>query len=229
MQNVIEYKETSFELKDIDKSSRVMIGAYAAYNNEDSHKDIGRKGMFTKSWNENSMRIKHFLNHDVTKPVGKVTRFWEDEKNAFYESKIGTHAFGNDVLEMAESGLLTEHSYGYKVIKSNKTNVGGRELIEVKLMEISNMTGWGSNPNTPLISYQKSMLEDSGFLQKMIDRNKCLETFCKNTTATDETIESLLLEAKHLTQIIMDLSKKNSTMPPSSTLPQEWTGKIIFN
>jgi uncharacterized protein len=229
MQNVIEYKESSFELKDINKSSRVMIGAYAAYNNEDSHLDIGRKGMFTKSWNENSVRIKHFLNHDVTKPVGKVVKFWEDEKNAFYESKIGTHAFGNDVLEMAESGLLTEHSYGYKVIKSNKLGNGGRELIEVKLMEISNMTGWGSNANTPLISYQKSMQEDASFLQKMVDRNKNLEKFCKDSTATDETIELLLLEAKHLTQIILELKKQDSTMPPLSTLPQQWTGKLIFN
>ena len=224
MSEIISYKSFDFELKDIDKGSRIMVGSYAAYNNEDAVGDIGRKGMFTKTWAENFSRVRHLLNHDVTQAVGKVERFWDEGDNAYYKSKIGTHKLGDDVLEMADSGLLNEHSYGYKTIKSIKNKTGQRELLEVKLLEFSNLTGWGVNERTPLISSTKSVSDDS-YNVKMIKHLDSLEKFCRNTTASDETIELMLLEAKQLTQIIIDLT---TTQPEVKAIVPDENIKTIL-
>lgn len=219
MSKIIEYKSFNCELKDVDKTGRNMVGAFTAYNNLDSDGDIGRKGMFTKTWAENFSRIKHLLNHDATMPVGKIEKLWEDDNHAFYKSKVGTHKLGDDVLEMADSGLLTEHSYGYNRIKENKSKEG-MELLEVKQWEFSNLTSWGANESTPLISFSKSQDKEQLTI-KMVKRSAALEKFCRSTTATDETIELLLLESKQLTQIILDI--QNTTEPEiKSTLPVEF-------
>ncbi len=103
MSEAIIYKTIESEVKEVDVKGRTMIGAFTRYNVKDSDGDIARKGMFTKTWQENFKRIKHLLNHDVTKPVGQIKRLWEDEDYAYYESAVGTHKLGDDVLEMAES------------------------------------------------------------------------------------------------------------------------------
>lgn len=222
MSEIMNYKSSfDCQLKDVDKGSRKMIGAFTKYNVLDSDGDIGRKGMFTKTWKENFSRIKHLLNHDVTKPVGKVQKLWDDDDFAYYESKVGTHKLGDDVLDMAESGLLTEHSYGYNTIRKNKADKGN-ELLEVKQWEYSNLTGWGANEYSPLISFTKENGND--LISKLENRQKALEKFCKNTTATDETIELLLIESKQLTQIILDISTTATEPEHKSTLPDEWKG-----
>lgn len=181
MSDIIKYKVAfDCQLKDVDKKGRQMIGAFTRYNVKDSDEDIGKKGMFTKTWSENFARIKHLLNHDITKPVGKIQKLWDDDDYAYYESKVGTHKLGDDVLDMAESGLLTEHSYGYNVIQSKDTKEG-RELLELKQWELSNLTGWGANEYSPLISFTK---EKADYISKLEKRAKALETFCRTTTAT---------------------------------------------
>jgi len=49
----------------------------------------------------------------------------------------------------------------------------------------------------------------------LVLRQKNIEKFCRNSTATDETIELLLIECKQLTQIIIE----KSTMPDMVECP----------
>lgn len=210
MHSPILYKNAfSCELKDVDKSKRTMMGAFTRYNVVDSDKDRGKRGMFVKTWSENFARIKHLLNHDVTKPVGKIKRLWDDEDYAYYDSAVGTHKLGDDVLEMADSGLLTEHSYGYSTVKQQKASDGINELLEVKQWELSILTGWGANEHTPLLAFTKAM-DKEGLSKKLAERMKALDKFCRNSNASDETIELLLLEIKQLQQHILDLTEKST-------------------
>jgi HK97 family phage prohead protease len=219
------YKIKSFDLavKDVDMNTRTIVQAYTRYNIIDSDGDIGRKGMFNKTWSENMSRIKHLLNHDTTKPLGRVEKMWDDSEYAYGQSKIGTHSLGDDFMKMAESGLITEASYGYKVMKEQKGREGN-ELLEVKLWEWSSLTAWGANQYTPIISltkgYNKAEQED-----KIASRIKALERFCKNTTATDETIQLLLLELKQLQQLFIDNQK--TTEPVISTQPEEKGDELL--
>lgn len=205
MDDILIYKNYEYELKDVDNTSRTIIQAFAKYDTPDADKDISRKGLFTKSWNENKNRIKHLLNHDVTKPVGKPENIYDEQGFAIMKSKIGTHKLGDDFLEMAVSGLITEASYGAIPTRYNKLKGGGRELLETKLMEISSLTHWGAQQFTPLLSVNKC-LDKETYVQKLLKRSEALEKFCKSSTASDETIELLLLESKQLTKIIIDSS-----------------------
>lgn len=218
MNNVYSIKSFDLAVKDVDMESRTVVQAYTRYNVKDSDGDYGRKGMFTKTWSENSHRIKHLLNHDTTKPVGAIKELWDDSEFAYYKSKIGTHTLGDDYIKMADSGLITEASYGYQTIKQNKVD-DGNELLEVKLWEVSSLTAWGANQYTPIISLTKSLNKEEN-ADKVGTRIKALEKFCKNTTATDETIELLLLELKQLQQLFIELSTK-STQPVEETVEPE--------
>lgn len=207
-------------IKDIDGKKGIITGYFSAFNNVDSDGDIIRKGAFSKTIMENgpqspNPRIKHLMNHNTSMPLGVLKSLYEDDKGLAYESQSGSHSLGQDFIKMVESGLITEHSIGFRTVKRNQLqdyegymknpSAGWFELTELKLWEGSSLTAWGANGNTPITGMKNLSKEDQ--LQKMLDRSKALEKFCRNTTATDETIELLLIEQKQLTQLIIDLQK----------------------
>jgi hypothetical protein len=53
--------------------------------------------------------------------------------------------------------------------------------------------------------------------EKVEQRMKALEAFCRNSDATDETIELLLIEAKQLSQLLIDITAKEITLPVIET------------
>lgn len=216
MKTVYAYKMFDCELKDVDRKTRTVKGYFAAFNTKDADGDVIRPGAFAKTIAENGPasthpRIKHILNHNPYQPLGKLKSLTEDAHGLLYESEIGTHQLGDDFLKMVESGLISEHSIGYRVIKEendreNETNY----LNELKLWEGSSLTAWGANEFTPLVSAKGvgvDVLEE-----KML----ALEKFCKNSDASYETIELLLLQIKQLHQYIIDLK---GTEPGDATQP----------
>lgn len=216
-------------VKDADSKKGIVTGYFSNFNNVDGDGDIIKPGAFTKTIAERGPksaqpRIKHLLNHDTSKPVGRLTELYEDAKGLAYESQAGTHKLGKDFIEMVESGLVTEHSIGFKIVKRNQLQdyenyvknpgAGWYEITETMLWEGSSLTAWGANHLTPITGV-KNLSADQ--LQDLINRQQAVEKFCRNSTASDETIELLLLESKQLIQIICDLK---ATKPENtSTLP----------
>ncbi len=209
-----DFTTPSLTFKDIDGKKGIVTGYFADFNTIDSDGDVIKQGAFTKTIaatgpNSPKPRIKHLMNHSVSQPLGVLSSLKEDGKGLLYESKIGTHSLGIDFIKMAESGLITEHSIGYRTLKYNqvkpyddfKEGDVARELVEVKLYEGSSLTAWGANPNTPLTGI-KSLNQTE--LNKIISRSEAIEKFCRDTEATDETIEMLLLYSKQLLQVIAD-------------------------
>lgn len=210
----------TFEVKDVDFATNTVRGIFTRYNVKDSDGDIGVKGMFTKTWAENGPksskpRIKMFMNHDSLQVPGVITDLWDDQDNAYYAAKIGDHTLGVDFMKMAQSGIITEHSYGYQRVREQKTS-DGNKLLEVKQWELSALTGWGANEYTPLLQSGKS--EDTiTLIEKVLKRSAIVEKFCRNTDATDETIQLLLIEFKQMQQLLIDLT----TQPETPTVPEE--------
>lgn len=212
-------------VKDVDGKKGIVTGYFANFDNVDSDGDIIRKGAFVKTVMENGPasnrpRIKHLFNHNPTQPLGKLTVLNEDAKGLYYESQVGTHTLGQDFIKMVESGLITEHSIGYRIIKRNEINSyegyiknpesGWHELTEIKLYEGSSLSAWGANELTPITGLKGSFNIDA-----LVERQRAVEKFCKSTDASDETIEALLLHSKQLTQIILDIRTE-----PVHTQPQ---------
>ena len=222
------------EVVNADPKKGIIQGYFSHFDNVDSDGDIIRKGAFTKTIREqgpNSAqpRIKHLINHDSSQPLGKLTSLKEDAVGLKYESQIGTHTLGQDFIKMVESGLITEHSIGFKTVKQNQLqsyedymntpSKGWYEITEVKLYEGSSLTSWGANPLTPVTSLKNEI--DVDFIYA---RQQAIEKFCRNTDATDETIEALLLHSKQLAQMILDI--KGSTQPGKTTEPVDMASII---
>lgn len=213
MKQIYDYKDFSegAMISDVDTKKGIVSGYFSKFDNIDYGGDIIRRGSFSKTIQENGPqslrpRIKHLQNHDITQPLGLILSLQEDNYGLAYESKIGSHTLGQDFVKMVDSGLITEHSIGYKVIKGNKMKDGGIDITEIKLWEGSSLTAWGANPMTPITSMKS--LFDFDYLEK---RQKAIEKFCKNSTASDETIELLLIELKQLTQYIISNNATKST------------------
>lgn len=236
MENIIKFKDVVIggEVVNADPKKGIIQGYFSHFDNVDSDGDIIRKGAFTKTIREqgpNSAqpRIKHLINHDSSQPLGKLTSLKEDAVGLKYESQIGTHTLGQDFIKMVESGLITEHSIGFKTVKQNQLqsyedymntpSKGWYEITEVKLYEGSSLTSWGANPLTPVTSLKNEIDVDLIYA-----RQQAIEKFCRNTDATDETIEALLLHSKQLAQMILDI--KGTTQPVQTTEPVDMASII---
>jgi len=217
--------------KDMDSKKGIVTGYFSEFGTVDSDGDVIERGAFQKSITQNGPqsakpRIKHLLNHDITQPLGVLMVLKEDSKGLYYESQLGSHALAIDFFKMAESGLITEHSIGFRTIKYEQVTPWSdwqegdvaRKLTELKLWEGSSLTAWGANSNTPLTGI-KGMSKEAiiGFYTQ---KSKLIEDFCRNTDATDETVEMLLMQNKQLTQLIVDLSQTTETVT-ETTQPVE--------
>lgn len=203
--------------KDADVSKGIVTGYFASFGNKDADGDIILKGAFARTLKENGPqsakpRIKHLFNHDATKPLGKLMMLVEDEKGLYYESQIGTHALGKDFLKMVESGLISEHSIGFKTIKEDK-KTDANYMHELKLWEGSSLTAWGANEETPLTGMKS--LEKA---QAASNRIEMITKALRDGTYTDETFDLLEIELKQLQQLYISL--RATTDSESTTLPE---------
>lgn len=210
-------------IKDVDGKKGIISGYFAHFNNEDSDGDIITPGAFSKTIKmagpaSSQPRIKHLRNHLVYEPVGNIIDLREDSKGLAYESKAGTNAVGQDTLKMIESGLITEHSFGFDIVRREVVDPNAdwnnrkQILRELKMWEGSCLTGWGANEMTGAATLKS--IGKQAYVDMLENRAKALEKFCRDTTATDTLIEALLMENKQLTQYIIDLSTDAAQSAP---------------
>jgi HK97 family phage prohead protease len=229
---VIEFKSIENGLHDVDKSKRVMVGLFSPYGTPDMIGDVAHKGMFEKTWKESKSRVTHLFEHDTLKVIARNPELWEDDNGAYYKSIVPKHKLGDDVLDLAVNGLITGHSYAYAVVQGKKNAHGGRDLKEVKHFEVTSTGGaWAVHPKTPLLYASKTLPTDD-LIEKLETRYKTLDRFCRNSNASDETLEEmefrrdlLLLEIKQLHQNIIDLS--TSSTPAVDEAPEPPKGLMI--
>lgn len=230
----MQYKFLAFEKKDISIAKRTAVIAHAAYGNIDRVGDISRKGMFNKSWQENKSDISFYFNHNPEMAPGIVTGVYEDEQKAYTEVKLGSHTLGNDVLLMMDEGIAKYASFGYRTIKSNPIQVKGkqvRELTEVKHIETSVLTVMPANPEAGVISVQKMLcISDVAEIKAyLLD----VEKFCRNTTATDECIKSLLLGSENIKAVLSkyDTADTQLATEPAASVKdaQQFNDELLFH
>lgn len=208
----LEYKSLgSFEMKDMNRDHRTAVIAHAVYNVIDNYKpipDIARPGMFKKTWTEAKAKgvknaLGFYINHDPQRQPGTVEDVWDDEYKAFTKVRFGTHTLGQDTMLMMDEGIIRDASFSFKAIQKNFLNIKGqkvRELKEVLHGETSAVVGIPPiNPLAGVVSVTKA---DIGALEQFKAHIERLEKFCRNTTATDETILLIADEAKAAREII---------------------------
>ena len=205
----MEFKQISYDLKDLDEEKGVVIAYANAYNNEDSDKDISAYGSFEKSVNENFKRIRVLKDHNPTMMVGVPLSI--DLKDTYgllttsqfnMKKDMGRDMF-TDVKLMYDSGLNAELSIGYQVMQRDQKNTN--IITEYKLMEYSFLSSWAAN-SLSIVQDIKSIKSTYGILElieKSYDldysdtRLKQIETILK--ALTDKPLESDTLITEPLT------------------------------
>jgi hypothetical protein len=221
---IYNYKSSDLKLKDVDAKSGVVSGYFSAFGMVDSDGDIMMPGAFKRSINdwgvEGKGRIKHLLNHNPAQPLGKLTVLKEDNYGLYYESKIGTHQLGKDFIKMVESGLIGEHSIGFRTLQEQKSELGN-ELRDVMLFEGSSLTAWGANENTPLIG-MKSLKS----LETMQEEIRAFDKFIRNSDASEETIDLCLIKVKQLAQAI-EMMSSTKVVEETPEQPKEVDDRVF--
>jgi HK97 family phage prohead protease len=141
------YKALDLSVKDIDTAKRDVAFYIAKFNSVDLHGDMFTKDSMT--WNPRD--LKHFLNHDNTKPVGVIQSIQHDDIGYFAVSKLSKADLGNQVAIWYEEGIINQHSVG-GYIENGKQQKDFYEIETFELFEVSSLTHWGAQPDTPLIS-----------------------------------------------------------------------------
>ena len=208
-------KSNDLEFK-VDSDSRLVRGYFASFNTLDSDGDIFVKGAFAKSIQERGVnssgnrKIAHLAFHDMKRPIGDIQVLQEDEMGLYFESKLGTHQDGEDMLKMYREGEIREHSVGFQYMPDKMEEKDGVwYLKEVKLFEGSAVT-FGANENTPVIksaedfqarldtlAEEREVLmklfksKDSGDLIELEFRKLCFkyESLCRNNPFEAKTVK----------------------------------------
>ena len=138
---MLQQKASKFVVKDSNDDSRTISGYASVFGNRDSDNDVIEKGAFKrtiKAWGpEGKDRIKLMSQHDMSRPVARITELKEDDKGLYIEAKFGTHTDGEDHYRMVKEGLLNEFSVGFVSEQKSENEKGGFDITEIKLYEVS--------------------------------------------------------------------------------------------
>lgn len=154
-------KAVGFQAIDFNTSAGSFSGYAARFGNLDQTGDVIEPGAFTKTLQEAEARRTAqrtpFLwtllyMHDPEKPIGGVTLAREDSKGLYIEGVCDLNtALGRSVFSGMKTGYLSQFSIGYDAVRSSKDQAGVRHLREIRLWEISSVTGgFAANPDATL-------------------------------------------------------------------------------
>jgi HK97 family phage prohead protease len=208
------YKQSALELKGFDDKQGIVEFYFASFNTLDSDGDVIAEGAYKKTLEEtkentHKSRIKHMKNHNPEQVVGVIKEFYTDDKGVIAVSQIVKTQLGKDTLIEYEAGIITEHSQGFQIMQEEKDNMEGVNIIkEIKLWEVSSLTHWGANKNTPVVGVKS----EKDILSLMTKMNQILSS----SNISDERGEELLKAYDILGETLKSLTK-----PSSDTLKAE--------
>lgn len=214
----ISFKNYDASIKDLDVETGVVTGYFSQFNSIDLDGDVIMPGAFTKTIAErgpdsSKPEIAYLWQHDTYRPLGKLMVLREDNFGLYFEAKMSDTTYGKDALKLYRDGVITQHSIGYQVIKSQENTDMGEEvdaIYEVKLWEGSAVT-FGANPNTPFTGFKSA--------EEREDRIKTLVKAIKNGSYTDETFG--LIEFELLKLISLVKSEEPTVVTPEEAEPKE--------
>lgn len=136
----VKHFDSPFELKELDDATGEFEGLAAVFNKADSFDDVILPGAFKKSLRgQGKRKVKMLHEHERSKPIGVWDELKETPEGLFARGHLLTElASAKETLILLKAGLLDSMSIGFLTVKdSYNTDTKVRELIEVKLFEVS--------------------------------------------------------------------------------------------
>lgn len=111
-----------------------------------------RPGAFRKSLGE-KRSIKMFHNHNsdivLASTKARTLTLTEDSRGLLAEATLPDNYWGHYVRDAVKRGDIDSMSFGFQTIKDSWSEDGAeRELIEARLYEVSDVSGWPAYPAT---------------------------------------------------------------------------------
>ena len=207
MKGLLEYKNFTAEIKDIDAKSMTVTGYWSKFGNVDYDDDIIASGAASKTIAERGPMGSNeifFLNqHNWSQPHGKPMVLEAQEKGIYFESKVAPTSYGKDAIVLYQEGIVVQHSIGFSTVKADyDQKTGVRTIKEIKLYEGSNVT-LGANPETPFTGFKSlTMVEINDQISKMIK-------LLKDGSLTDEGFGRLEIALKQFQLEAFNLGKNS--------------------
>lgn len=197
MEQQISFKQSAFDLKDLDEKKGVVVAYANVYNFKDSDGDVSAYGSFDKTVSENFKRIRVLKDHNPSMMIGVPLAI--DTKDTYgllttsqfnMNKDLGRDMF-TDVKLMHETGLNAELSIGYRVMQRDQKNKS--IITEYKLMEYSFLSSWAANELSTVqdIKGIKTVYGTLELIQKMYnldysdERLRQIETLLKMASMGD--------------------------------------------
>ena len=199
----MEFKQLSYDLKELDDSKGVVIAYANVYNVKDDAGDISEFGSFDKTVRDSFKRIRVLKDHNPTMMIGVPLSI--DTKDSYglltttqfnMNKDLGRDMY-QDVKLMHSNGLNAELSIGYKVIQRDLKQ---KALIkEYMLREYSFLSSWCANELSTVqgIKSIKStygileLIEKSYNLDYSDNRLRQIETLLKSLTNEPSETDTL--------------------------------------
>lgn len=155
MERIKQQKVYKSQISDINDKGTVIV-AVNAFGNVDEQKDRSLWGSFDKTIKENIQNIYWYKNHDDNEEPGIIKKLFVDEKYLMAELKFNldkefSRNLYSDYRFKQENGSTVRHSIGVTAMQW-KDNGGIRDVAEWKLWEVSSLTKWPANFETPTLS-----------------------------------------------------------------------------
>jgi HK97 family phage prohead protease len=200
-----------------DSESRIIAGRIVSWNAE-GNTSAGRT-MFEKDSIKMAKNIKLVLQHDTTRPLGKLMSYEEDATGITAEFKIAKTTAGNDALEEAATGLRSDFSVGVDVEEwDNKDGV--MAISASNLIEVSLVTD-GAIPGAEVAKVAAEETEVSETTQEetqsTIEGEQVSNTVPEVAPAA-ETVEAAKVEVKAATAPYISTTVRNPIVDKASYL-----------
>ena len=202
-----------------DAESRIIAGRIVQWNAEGN--TSAGPTMFEPNSIEFSKNTKLVLQHDQTRPLGKLVEWSQDDMGITASFKIAKTTAGNDALEEAATGLRSDFSVGVDVEEWD--NKGGVMAISAsKLIEVSLVTD-GAIPGAEV---QKVAAEENKVSEldvqdetpKTTEGEQVSDTTVPEVAPAAETVEAAKVEVKAATAPYTSITVRNPIVDKASYL-----------
>jgi HK97 family phage prohead protease len=202
-----------------DAESRIIAGRIVQWNAEGN--TSAGPTMFEPNSIEFSKNTKLVLQHDQTRPLGKLVEWSQDDMGITASFKIAKTTAGNDALEEAATGLRSDFSVGVDVEEwDNKDGI--MAISSSKLIEVSLVTD-GAIPGAEV---QKVAAEDNKVSEldvqdetpKTTEGEQVSDTTVPEVAPAAETVEAAKVEVKAATAPYTSVTVRNPIVDKASYL-----------
>jgi uncharacterized protein len=201
-----------------DAESRIIAGRIVSWNAE-GNTSAGRT-MFKPDSITMAKNTKLVLQHDTTRPLGKLMSWEQDANGITAEFRIAKTTAGNDALEEAATGLRSDFSVGVDVQAWDNED-GVMAISSSNLVEVSLVTD-GAIPGAEVAKVAAEETEVSETTQEetqsTTEGEQVSDTTVPEVAPAAETVEAAKVEVKAATAPYISTTVRNPIVDKASYL-----------